>query len=69
MFCEELGQGFPSPPLLVSSGDDVSVTHTNKQLLFYKNKQLHYTWDIEIPAPVWGYVGLRDVKKISIMAG
>ena len=54
------------PPLRVSTGDDVSIKHTSKQLHFYKNKQLHYTWDIETPAPVWGYVALDYVNKISV---
>ena len=55
------------PRLSVSPGDDVSIRHTNKQLIFYLNKQLHYKWDVEIPAPVWGVVGLVSyVNKISI---
>ena len=57
------------PNLLVSPGDEVSVTHTNKHLMFYKNKQHHYTWDVQIPAPVWGVVGLLSVDKISIEGG
>ena len=54
------------PKLLVSPGDDVSIKHTEKQIHFYKNKQLHYTWNIETPAPVWGYVALDYVNKISV---
>ena len=54
------------PCLSVSPGDDVSIKHTTSQLMFYKNKQLHYTWDVETPSPVWGYVGLFDVNQISI---
>ena len=44
------------PELRVSPGDDVTIKHTHKQIQYYINKQLHYTWEIEIPAPVWGYV-------------
>ena len=54
------------PFLYVSPGDDVSIKHTNNQLQFYHSKQLFYTWDIEIPTPVWGYVGLKNMNKISI---
>ena len=56
----------PCPRLYVSPGDDVSIRHTHKQIHFYKNKHLHYTCDIEIPAPVWGWFGLFDINKISI---
>ena len=57
------------PPLSVSHGDDVSIQHTNTQLMFYKNQQLHYTWDVEMPTPVWAAVGLWMVNKISIKSG
>ena len=54
------------PRLYVSPGDDVSIKHANKHLQFFKNKQLIYTWDIEILAPVWADIGLFYVNKISI---
>ena len=54
------------PNLSVSSGDDVSIERTNTQIHFYKNKQLHYTWSIETPAPVWAVVGVYGADKMSI---
>ena len=54
------------PELRVSPGDDVTIKHTHKQIQYYINKQLHYTWEIEIPAPVWGCIELKYANKISV---